>query len=179
MGGKNLFNDPHCMGLSLHTLIALAVSPSNARYVDLNRDPNDPLHVLRPRGGPRRAPGMSADPTIEREGDGPRAARGTPRALAGLGSGPKDAWLLRSADATRSGGEEILAANAGTSRPAGEGAGRAAGRSASDSPAGVEDMLAGSAPRRPLQDPIGEVEERSAVRPNNGLGSAACGSPSA
>jgi len=110
---------------------------------------------------------MSADPAIEREVTGlAQRARGASRALAGLGSGPKDAWLLRAAARIEAAREEIFAANRRDLE-----AGRAKGLAGPmlkrlDLAGGrFEDMLAGLRQVAALEDPVGEVT-RSVVRPN-------------
>ena len=110
---------------------------------------------------------MSADPQLEREiVQLAQRAREASRALAGLGSAPKNAWLLRAAERIEAARTGILAANrrdleaAGAKGLAGPLVKRlelAGGR--------FEDMLAGLRQVAASDDPVGEVT-RSVVRPN-------------
>ena len=110
---------------------------------------------------------MSADPQLEREiVQLAQRAREASRTLAGLGSAPKNAWLLRAAERIEAARAGILAANRrdleaagakGLTGPLVKRLELAGGR--------FEDMLAGLREVAALGDPVGEVT-RSVVRPN-------------
>ena len=110
---------------------------------------------------------MSADPDLERQiVELAQRARDASRALAGLGSAPKDAWLLRAAERLEAERDAVLDANRRD---------LAAAREKGLAPPMVarldldggrwRDMIAGLREVAALDDPVGEVT-RMWVRPN-------------